>query len=128
MLTPATFRAALPEFADAAKYPDPVVVLQLTVAYSLVNAERWGDLLDTGAGWLAAHLLVLATRDQDQAVGGRVPGTVAGVQTSKTVDKVSVSLDTSAVTMENAAFWNMTKYGIQYLTFARMMGAGGIQL
>lgn len=128
MLDPAAFRTALPEFADATRYPDPVVQLQLTVAYTLLREDVWGSMLDTAAGWVAAHFLVLATKTQSAAAAGRAPGAVTGVQASKSVDKVSVSYDTKASTNEDAAFWNLTSYGVQFLWFARMFGAGGVQL
>ncbi|TDV39534.1 uncharacterized protein DUF4054 [Paraburkholderia caballeronis] len=124
----AQFRQSFPEFADDATYPDPVVQIWLTVAVSLVNPLRWVELTDIGVGLVTAHHLALSIRDHKTAAVGGVPGQVAAPQTSKSVDKVSASYDTSAVTIDGAGFWNSTMYGIRYLTMARMMGAGGLQV
>lgn len=124
----ATFRQQFTEFSDAAKYPDPLVSFWLDVVTRMVRPERWADLLDVGLGLALAHHLVLAVRDQGSAQAGKVPGTVLGMQTSKSVDTVSVSYDVSAVTEEGGGFWNMTSYGVRFLGMARLFGAGGVQL
>lgn len=124
----AQFRQTFPEFGDDTRYPDAVVQIWLTVAKSLVNPLRWCELTDIGVGFVTAHHLALAVRNQKTAAVGGVPGAVAAPQSSKSVDKVSASYDTSAVTLDSAGFWNSTSYGIEYLTLARMMGAGGLQV
>ncbi|ACR28704.1 DUF4054 domain-containing protein [Burkholderia glumae] len=124
----AQFRQTFPEFGDATQYSDVVVQIWLTVAVSLVNPLRWCELTDIGVGLVTAHHLALAARDQKTAAVGGVPGAAAAPQSSKSVDKVSASYDTSAVTLDSAGFWNSTMYGIRYLTLARMMGAGGLQV
>lgn len=127
-MTPAQFRADFPEFADTAKYSDASVEFWLIVSASLVNPERWGVLTDQGVELCTAHHLVLAARDQASAIIGGIPGQVNGPQSSKAVDKVSASYDTGAATIDDAGMWNLTTYGVRYLTLARMMGAGGMQL
>ncbi|KWF81302.1 hypothetical protein WL94_28450 [Burkholderia cepacia] len=124
----AQFRQTFPEFANTTLYPDPVVQIWLTVAVSLVNPLRWMELTDIGIGLVTAHHLAIGMRDQNTAVVGGVPGQVTGPQTSKSVDKVSASQDTSAVTFDDAGFWNSTMYGVRYYTLARSMGAGGLQI
>lgn len=121
------FRQAFPEF-DQADYPDSLVQLWLTVAVSLVNAERWAELTDVGVGLVTAHHLAMATKDQKTAGVGGVPGQVSAPQSAKSVDKVSASYDTAAVAIKDGGFWNGTMYGIRYLSLAMMMGAGGMQL
>ncbi|KWC56565.1 DUF4054 domain-containing protein [Burkholderia ubonensis] len=121
------FRQSFPEF-DAATYSDPLVQFWLTVAVSLVNAERWGELTDLGVALVTAHHLALAAKDQKTAAIRGVPGQVTGPQSSKAVDKVSASYDTAAVAIKDGGFWNATMYGIRYLSLAQMMGAGGMQL
>lgn len=128
MLTIAAFREELPEFSDTTRYPDSSVQLHLDVASKLVNEDRWGSLYDTGVGWCAAHLIVIATGNEDAADKGRAPGQVQGLATTKAVDKVSKSMDVSSVTMSDGGFWNMTTYGIKFLNFARLIGSGGLQL
>ncbi|UQN68018.1 DUF4054 domain-containing protein [Burkholderia multivorans] len=122
------FRQAFPEFDDTTTYPDALVQFWMTVAVSLVNADRWGDLTDLGIALVTAHHLALAVKDQKMAAVGGVPGQVSGPQSSKAVDKVSASYDTAAVAINDGGFWNATMYGVRYLSLAMMMGAGGMQL
>tara|TARA_R100000365_G_C2747006_1_gene76576 strand:+ start:1022 stop:1405 length:384 start_codon:yes stop_codon:yes gene_type:complete len=124
----ATFRQNFTEFSDTTRYPESLVAFWLDVVTRLLRSDRWADLLDVGLGLALAHHLVLAVRDQNTAQAGKVPGTVLGMQTSKSVDTVSVSYDVSAVTNEGGGFWNMTSYGVRFLGMARMVGAGGCQL
>jgi hypothetical protein len=127
-LTTAQFRSDFPEFANTTTYPDPSVQLWITVSTSLVNECRWMELTNLGIELVTAHQLVLSARDQLAASVGGIPGEVKGPTTSKSVDKVSVGYDASAVTLDDAGFWAMSAYGLRFLTLARMMGAGGLQL
>ncbi|MDR9051706.1 DUF4054 domain-containing protein [Burkholderia multivorans] len=122
------FRQSFPEFNDTTTYPDALVQFWMTLAVSLVNADRWGDLTDLGIALVTAHHLALAVKDQKMADVGGVPGQVTGPQSSKAVDKVSASYDTAAVAIKDGGFWNATMYGVRYLSLAMMMGAGGMQL
>lgn len=123
-----TIREDFPEFADTSMFPDGQVNFWLGVGRTFLNAERWGDSLDFGLELFAAHHLSVAAKDQATASSGGVPGQVSGPLASKSVNKVSASYDTGAATMENASFWNMSRYGIQFYRLAMMIGAGGIQL
>lgn len=114
----AGFRAAYPEFADAIRYPDQSIAAQLTVAAIRLPSDRWDTLLDTGVGLFVAHALSVINRG----------ASIIAPQSSKAVDKVSVSYDTAAVSLVDGGYWNATAYGIQFLQLARMIGAGGIQL
>ncbi|QEE24583.1 DUF4054 domain-containing protein [Rhodanobacter glycinis] len=124
----AQFRTDFPEFADAAIYPDATVNLWLGVAQVTLSADRWGALLDLGTELFIAHHLAVGAGNTKAAAAGGIPGSAGGVVSSKSVDKVSVSYDTAAGTLEGGDFWNRTTYGIEFLRYARMMGAGGIQL
>lgn len=127
-MTPAEFRADFPEFSCTTAYPDSQVNFWLSLAGTMLNPQRWADLLNYGTALFVAHHLAMGYRDQMAAQAGGVPGTVNGPQSSKSVDKVSASYDTGAMTFENGGFWNATMYGIRLLTLARYVGAGGIQL
>ncbi|WP_175920380.1 DUF4054 domain-containing protein [Burkholderia pyrrocinia] len=123
----AQFRQSFAEF-DATTYPDSLVQFWLTVAVSLVNADRWGELTNLGVALVTAHHLALVLKDQKTAAVGGVPGQVNGPQSSKAVDKVSASYNTEAVAIKDGGFWNATMYGVRYLSLALMMGSGGMQL
>lgn len=128
MSSVAQFRQDFPEFGNTTTYPDSSVSFWMTIAVSLVNPDRWGVLTDQGIELVTAHHLVLAQRDQAAAAVGGAPGEMKGPTASKSVDKVSVSYDTGAVALSDGGFWNLTTYGVRFLTIARAMGAGGMQL
>lgn len=127
-MTPTEFRALFPEFADTARYSDAAVQFRLNIAVQLVNAERWGQMADQGVGWVAAHFLSLMVRAVKYNAFGKAPGQSSGVVSSKSVDGVSVSYDTQLTTLEGGGHWNATVYGVQYLQFARLFGAGPLQV
>jgi hypothetical protein len=130
MVAEATFRADFPEFSDTTKYTSSEFSLWNMVAESLLGpaALRWDVLFDRGCELVIAHHLAIAARNQQAAAAGGIPGEVVGPASAKSVDKVSVSRDVGAVTTEGGAFWNMTSYGVQFMTYVRLMGAGPIQL
>ncbi len=75
----ATFKAHFPEFADA-RAPDDLIAAKLDEADNQTNSETWGDLLDQGILYLAAHLLAtspfgqqarLASSDATSTYGNR---------------------------------------------------------
>ncbi|WP_313905205.1 DUF4054 domain-containing protein [Robbsia andropogonis] len=122
------FRAQFTEFEDQTRYTDASINTWLTVAVMLVNADRFGPLTDYAVGLVAAHHLVIAFKDSAASSAGGVPGAITGPTSSKSVDKVSVSYDTGAVSLDSAGFWGMSSYGLRYLTMARTFGAGGFQV
>lgn len=124
----AAFRQVLPEFKDQAVYPDPVIGFWLDLADKLLPLDRWCELHEQGMAFYVAHHLVLGKRDQEAVDVGGIQGEVKGPTTAMSVDKVSAGFDTGAVSLDGAGFWNMTTYGIRFLTLARCIGAGGIQL
>lgn len=128
MLTPATFREQYTEFKDPGIYPDAAILLNLTVATTMLDPVRWAGMLDAATGLWVAHFLTLSARDGATVFAGGLPGAVQGVLTSKSVDKVAASYDATTVTLTDAGFWNMTRYGIQLYQWVQMFGAGGIQL
>ena len=101
----------------------------LDLAAKLVDEGRWGDLYDMGLMLFTAHRLVLAKRAAVAAENtGVAGGGQLGIQTSKSVDGVSVSYDVSSVTMDKAGHYNASSYGLQFVQMARMVGAGPIHV
>ncbi len=131
-VTVASFRQSFPEFQDPGRFADSAINLWLAFSSSLVNSTVWnsdgGTLADLGVQLVIAHHLVLAERDGKASAAGGTPGVVTGPQASKSVDKVSVSYNAGAVQLDGAGFWALTSYGLRFLTIARMVGAGGVQL
>lgn len=116
------------DFGEFATTPEPLLEMWLNVAVNQVNADRWGALTTLGWELLTAHYTSIALQDLAVNNFGGIPGVVNGPATAKSADKVSVSKDTAAVTLERGGDLNMTSYGIRWLRIARMMGAGGMQL
>lgn len=128
-VTPSILRTNFPEFADTAVYPEAQV--QFWIDYGdmlLSNLCRWGTMRDIGIQLVAAHQLTLAARNAAAAAAGGDPGSVAGAVSSKAVGGVSVSYDTTAALLDNAGYWNLTTYGIQFYQLALLVGTGGFQL
>lgn len=128
MLTPQQLRSDYPEFTSTVTYPNSAITYWLTVAYSMLNADRWGRQLDLGAAMFVAHNLVLEAKVQAEAKVGGIPGGQVGPINSKSVDKVSLGYDTAVGIVPDAGHWNLSIYGTRFIKLARMMGAGPIQL
>ena len=117
-LTPANFRKLYRQFSDPGVFDDFVINTYINMAVSMLNASRWGGQLDYATGLFVAHHLTLKARDDLTSMAGGIPGAVSGPQSSKSVDKVSVSYDTKAVTAEHGGFWNLTVYGVRLYQMA----------
>ena len=124
------FRAAFPAFSPEA-FPDEAVQFRLNLAAAWFTAQPWADesIRDYVQGLYVAHLLATLG---SAAVGGSGTGAMAGsssgIVSSKSVDGVSISFDTGAVTAEGAGFWNATPYGRELWNMFLLFGAGARQL
>jgi hypothetical protein len=129
-VTVASFRQNFPEFTDPSIYDANLITTFIALGVVFQNQCRWdAAVIDYGTGLYVAHNMVLQARaDAAARVPGGIPGTVQGVQSSKSVDKVSVGYDTAAVTLEDGAYWNSTTYGIRFLQLSRAYGSGGAQI
>lgn len=124
----AQFRADYPEFSSTTQYPNSQVTYWLNLAYSVLNAGRWGRQLDIGAALFTAHNIVIEARAQTEALQGALPGQMTGPVSSKSVDKVSVSYDTASGIEAGAGHWNLTIYGARFAKLIRLFGAGPLQI
>lgn len=122
------FRAAFPEFADIARYPDAQLTFWSTLATAQVNVNRWCLQAPLGVMLYTAHEITLAAQNQKAGVIGGTPGGASGPANSKTVGSVTVAYDTQQTAEKDAGYWNLTTYGKQFIRLARIFGAGGIQL
>ncbi|MCS4315787.1 hypothetical protein M2407_000086 [Serratia sp. BIGb0234] len=123
------FRTDFPEFNDKTRYPDAAVNFYLGQADTILNQ----DVLSDQFVYLAELFIAHYTELRGRALAGASVGMVnsngsAGVATSKSVDKVSVSYDVSGVINPDAGFWNNTGYGREFFWWWSMFGAGGRQL
>lgn len=122
-ITSAQFRIDYPEFATIATYPDSAVNYFLTLAYQLLNADRWNTQLDMAAELFVAHNLVLEQRASLESATGQVPGSMTGPISNKSVDKVSIGFDTGSAANKDAGHWNLTIYGNRLYRLMKMFGA-----
>nr|WP_223121831.1 DUF4054 domain-containing protein [Salmonella enterica] len=127
--TPEKFRADFPQFADETKYPTTMIQARLVLADVLMNESRFGeDVFPYVVGLFVAHYMALYAADMRGVAVGGAGGANSGVQTSKSVDKVSVSYDASTTLNPDAGFWNNTRYGSEFWEYLMIFGAGAIQL
>ncbi|WP_122762979.1 DUF4054 domain-containing protein [Salmonella enterica] len=127
--TPEKFRADFPQFADETKYPTTMIQARLVLADVLMNESRFGeDVFPYVVGLFVAHYMALYAADMRGVAVGGAGGANSGVQTSKSVDKVSVSYDASTPLNPDAGFWNNTRYGSEFWEYLMIFGAGAIQL
>lgn len=132
----ASFRAAFPEFANVAVYPDAQIVFWQGVAQTLLPG-RWGPsgtvadaaptLRDIGTCFFIAHNLVLEKQAQDAAARGGAPGINSGPMSSKGVGGVHAGYDTNAGLEMEAGHWNLTTYGTRFIRLAKSVGLAGMQ-
>ncbi|MGJ3536482.1 DUF4054 domain-containing protein [Citrobacter portucalensis] len=127
--TVSKFRTDFPQFADTTKYPDAQVQFRLNLADMLMSESLYGSTMFPYVVELyVAHYMALFAQDQRSTAAGGSGGNASGVQSSKSVDKVSVSYDNSMTLNPDAGFWNNTRYGAEFYQLATMFGAGGRQL
>lgn len=124
----ASFRQTFGVFNNTGDYPDAAVSFWLTNGQAFLDPALWGAQVDLGVSLYVAHHLALDARDRRAVAAGGIPGELKGPATQKSVDKVSQGYDTKAVTWENSAFWNQTRYGTQLINMARQFGPAGVQL
>lgn len=129
-LSIATFRTVFPEFADTVVIPDALVQFNLDLATNSLPAEVWGDRLDAGTAFYAAHYIALALQRAAAVAHGASPGTAGaatGVVTAKSVGGVSKSMDVRLGTTDGGGSFNLTQYGQEFLTLASTVAVGAMQ-
>lgn len=122
------FRTNFPEFADAVKYPTPMLTFWAGLAERQVPSCIWKDCWIQGVSLYLAHVITIEAQNQRAAASGGVPGTSGGIANSKTVGSVTVGYDTISSAEADAGWWNLTNYGKQFYRLVRIFGAGCIQL
>lgn len=124
-VTAAQFRADFPEFTNPTTYPDSQVNFWLGIAMKMVRPQVWRDMYSVGVELYTAHNLVLEAQSQKTASAGGIPGATTGTTASKQVHDVSVGYDSTNVIEEGGGNWNLTTYGLRFLRFVKLFGAGG---
>jgi hypothetical protein len=125
LLTVEQFRAQFIAFADPVKYPDSQIAFwinQVLLNHPL-DEVRWGQFYQLGLRlWVAHHLALQGAMN----VSGSPLGPL--IATSKSVNGVSVGYSSNLGLIEGGGPFNLTVYGTQFLWYARLVGAGPIQI
>ncbi|MBD8451874.1 DUF4054 domain-containing protein [Serratia rubidaea] len=123
------FREDFPQFSSPVTYPNAQIQFRLDLADILLSEKITGaKIFPYLVELFVAHYMALYAQDMRSAAVGGAGGSASGVQSSKSVDKVSVSYDTGATLNPDAGFWNNTRYGAEFWQLITMFGAGGRQL
>lgn len=122
------FREDFPQFGNAVTFPNAQIQFRLNQADQLLDENNFGEVFPYLAELFVAHYMALQAADNRAAAIGGGGGANSGVVSSKSVDKVSVSYDSSATMNPDAGFWNNTRYGAEFWQLIQMFGMGGRQL
>lgn len=125
-ITVANFRDLFPEFSDSSVYLDERIEPWLTLAQTMLPASRWRNLYTMGVSLFVGHYLTLGRQAELTASRGGAPGIGLGVLTSKSINGVSAGYNTQLAALRDGGDWNLTTYGVRFLSFARMIGSGGV--
>jgi Protein of unknown function (DUF4054) len=128
IITAKQFRADFPEFTDLGVYPDSSVNYWLAVGTILLDPLRWGTILQLGLELFVAHNLVVEAQAQQTALAQGWPGESRGAISSENAGDVSVNYDTQNTLEVDAGHWNLTMFGTRFIRWAKMAGAGPVQV
>lgn len=121
------FREDFPQFGNAVTFPNAQIQFRLNLADQLLDENNFGEVFPYRRAFCRALHGACAVDNRAAAIGGG-GGANSGVVSSKSVDKVSVSYDSSATMNPDAGFWNNTRYGAEFWQLIQMFGMGGRQL
>lgn len=136
--TLAMFFEDFPQFkkagTDAGFIPDAIINTFIAMANNTVSMERWGEAWRFACGLFVAHYATMYLRqnkgnDTGSATAAQAAdsGALIGIVSSASLGDASVSYDTSTATQATANWgqWNLTTYGQQYASLARLHVLGG---
>ena len=136
--TEAMFLEDFPPFKNKATgenfVPSGMMNTFLRMCNDIVSPDRWGEEWRLAAGLFTAHYATMYLKTIERNPDGSTSisnaaasGQMFGIVTSASLGDASVSYDTTAATnlTTNWGQWNLTAYGQQYASLARMMCMGG---
>lgn len=112
--------------------PVPLSTVQLFInlAATSLMSSRWRTMWLVAMGWYIAHFVTLWMQ---AASGGTAPAQIVtaglqrGITVSKSADGLSMGLQPVSG-LDSWGAWNMTSFGVQLATFARLVGAGPVYI
>lgn len=120
------------EAAQESLVPEAILMTFLGQANDSVLPARWGSLWRYAAGLYVAHFSALYLKTYSPGSANALQAAASAEQTGvvkqASMGDTSISYDNSAVTAgtEKWGAWNATQYGQQLVTYARMVGMGGM--
>lgn len=114
--------------------PDALMNMFITLCNNTVSEERWMEMWRLAAGLFVAHYVTVYLRQNRGNTGGSKSaeqvadsGALLGVVSSASLGDASVSYDTSLLSQatQNWGQFNLTSYGQQYASLARIFCIGG---
>ncbi len=136
--TESMFYEDFPQFKKAGEevgfVPASMMRVFLTMANSTVSEARWCESWRLAIGLFVAHYVTMYLRQSGGNTDGSAnakkaaeSGALVGIVSSASLGDASVSYDTSSATQATAAWgqFNLTTYGQQYASLARLYCLGG---
>lgn len=123
LVTYQSFVTAFPEFGNSALYPASQIEFWLPLAYTSLNAFRFGVQLPLAVMLFTAHNIILSAREVQSASGGKLVGNVQGALLSKSIGPISASYSGNTA-IDGAGAYNFTSYGQRLYTLMRAYAAG----
>lgn len=128
------FFAVYPHFQGLDKLPRRIVEMYIMFANEVVNIDRWGKQWFLGMCLFVAHFcaVYLMSVEEENSSAEQVIAIsqTKGLISSKSVGSVSVSYDFSYAVQDIDTWgqFNLTIYGNQYVSLARLMSKGGMYI
>ena len=107
-----TFNTIAPGLAT-----DPLADDILAIAAGLLEYTVWLDKYELGVAYLAAHMLAISRRAEENGPGGGGSGPVTGARAGE----VSVQFGQSTIVSKDMAYYGTTPYGLIFLNLMRMV-------
>ncbi len=119
----AAFRQQYPAFANTTTYPQATLQQYFTTSGLFVQNVNYGWLSYAGATLTGLYLLTAHLAQLAMLVAA---GQTPGIETSATVDKISVTMDPPPKPNQWQWWLNQTAYGQQLLAMLQAQSVGGM--
>jgi len=129
----ADFYTMYPQFTNVG-IPDEFMDMIIGMSNASVMEARWNEKWKMGLCLFIAHFCTLYLQTQADPDGGAAAvmaaGQTRGLTASKSVGPLSVSYDfgTALSDLSKWAGYNLTTYGVQFATMAKIVGIGGMYI
>jgi hypothetical protein len=119
------------DFPGVVGVPTGILAQFIAMANDAVTQDRWGASWEYGMGLFVAHFatLYLQAFNPNAATGADTAQAAAptGLLTAMRGPESSVTFEQTAILAGTKSWgaWNLTAYGQQFATLARVLGTGG---